>query len=76
MAAANKNLELCKLILLNEADKNPRDKKGNTPLHEAAENGHLDVCKLIMDNISDKNPTNRYGDTPLHGAAQYLVTSP
>ena len=51
-------------------DTNPRDQRGETPLHWAAWNGHFHVCKLILDNTGDKNPEDNIGWTPLHAAAE------
>ena len=64
-------LEVCKLIIDQMDDKNPKmGEFMNTPLHEAALNGHLHICKLIVDNIYDKSPRNIYqGRTPIHKAA-------
>ena len=64
------NLEISKLIIGNEDNKNPEDIWGITPLHAAATHGKLEVCKLIIGNVIDKNPKNEKGDTPLHFAAQ------
>ena len=50
-------------------EKNPKDVKGNTPLHEAANCGHLETLKLIIDKVEEKNPENNKGCTPLHIAA-------
>ena len=47
--------EVCKFIIEDAKDKNPKNDKNNvTPLHLAAQNGHLQVCKLIMDSIHDQ----------------------
>ena len=50
-------------------EKNPKDVKGNTPLHEAANCGHLETLKVIIDKVEEKNPENNKGCTPLHIAA-------
>ena len=50
-------------------EKNPRDCRGVTPLHLAADNGHLDIYKLIFENVDKKNPTSDDGNAPLHYAA-------
>jgi ankyrin repeat protein len=64
-------------------DKNPKDVRGETPLHKAAENGYLDICKIILEDpsVDDKNPKclkiwdmdycrDFKGETPLHLAAK------
>ena len=49
LAAMNGNLDLCKIIMDNIENFNPRNFEGNTPLLMAATNGHFEVCKNIMD---------------------------
>ena len=49
--------------------KNPKEKNGWTPLHDAALNGYQDVCRFILENVADKNPEDDCGNTPLHEAA-------
>ena len=29
-------------------DKNPKNKKGTTPLHKASSKGHLNICELLI----------------------------
>ena len=69
MSAKKGHLEICKIILDNTVDKNPKDNSDWTPLHRAAGNGHVEVCKLILENITNKNPPALNGRTPLHVAA-------
>ena len=71
-AARNGHLQVCKLIIGNVFDKNPRINDRTTPLHVAAMNGHFEVCKLIMANVVDKNPINMVGMTPQAYAHQYF----
>ena len=52
----NGQFEVCKFILENVEDKNPKKDDGGTPLHSTAQDGNLDVCKLIFENVDDKNP--------------------
>ena len=56
-------------ILGNVDNKNPKEKSGWTPLHDAALNGYQDVCRFIVQNVADKNPKDDCGNTPLHEAA-------
>lgn len=51
-------------------NKNPKDRTGNTPLHNAAYHGHIEICLFIVRNVIDKNPKNQQGRTPLHNAAE------
>ena len=67
-AAKEGRLNVCRLIIQNNQNKNPADDDNNTPLHSAAEEGNLEICRLIIENVQDKNPANRNGDTPLHKA--------
>ena len=45
------HLQVCKLILENVDDKNPKKKDEWTPLHIAVKNCHLEVFKLILENV-------------------------
>ena len=47
VAAEKGYLDLCRFILQNVGDKNPRNSRGKTLLSLAAENGHTNVCILI-----------------------------
>ena len=78
-AAAQGYIEICHLtifsLIVNNTDVNPRDDKGNTPLHVAAANGEKEVWKAIASiklTLEDKipedyiNPKNDKGLTHLH----------
>ena len=70
MSADNGSLEIIKYLLKKLVNKNPRNKKGATPLHFAARNGNFDICLLLIANIgNEKNPRDNFGITPLHAAA-------
>ena len=58
------NLEICRLIIENVEEKNPKDHYGVTPLHRAAKEGHLEICRLIIENVEEKNPKRDNGWTP------------
>ena len=51
-------------------NKNPRNSRGTTPLHEAAAFGYLDLVEEIFESVTNKNPKDNKGDTPLHVAAK------
>ena len=68
-AAFDGQLDVCKAIMDNILDKNPKDNEGMTPLHCAAERGHLGICTYIMDHLQNKNPKDNHDWTPLHCAA-------
>ena len=62
--------QICKTIVKEAQDKNPRDTKGRTPLHAAAAKGFEHICKLIINsNIVDKNPPDNLGNTPYQAAS-------
>jgi ankyrin repeat protein len=52
------------------ADVNPKEKRGSTPLHFAAENGHLDVCRILLKCNADVDSQKDDGSTPLHQASR------
>ena len=70
-AARCGHTDICRLILVNVDDKNPKKEFGITPLHEAAKQGHTDICRLIIASVQVKNPEGQHGNTPLHTAARY-----
>ncbi|KAK3869071.1 hypothetical protein Pcinc_025597 [Petrolisthes cinctipes] len=58
-------------LLERGANINDRDKKGNTPLHEAAKWGHLRNCRVLIERGNARVGTNNHNCvTPLHYAAQ------
>ena len=68
-AARNGRIDICRLIIDNRENKNPKGKRGLTILHHAAGHGLQDICTLIMDRVDNKNPSDVFGITPLHWAA-------
>ena len=64
-------LDICKLIIHQVEDKNPKNIDDETPLHHAAKCGFLEICLLIIDKVIDKNPQDYSGKTPL----RHVVTS-
>ena len=57
--------EVCKVLLENQAEKNPKNNKGWTPLHCAAQKGKLNVCKTLIEAGVEVNSINNKGETPL-----------
>ena len=49
-AAENGLIDICKLIIEQIKDKNPRNISGYTPLHFAVIRGNLGICKYIIKN--------------------------
>ena len=72
VAAIDGNIELCRLLVNNIHDVNPKDGNGHIPLYYAATNGHLEVFRIIMERAKDKNPSETSGWTPFHQAAKYF----
>ena len=75
-AAQNGHFNICKTLLENMSNKNPRGKgvlfeiqKGCTPLHLAAGRGHFKIFILIENELEEKNPKKDDNVTPLHNAA-------
>ena len=62
--------EVCKVLLQNGADKDPRGNGGRTPLHQAAFHGEAEVCKVLLQKGADKNLRDDDGRTPLDCARQ------
>ena len=59
-AAKKGHLSLCKLIIKNVQDKNPKGKNGQTPLHVAALNGHTGKSFSVALIFASTNP--QYGN--------------
>ena len=70
-ASENGNFSLCRLIIENAEEKNPKGKDGITQLHIAVQKGNTSLFQLIFENAKDKNPADNKGMTPLHLAVQY-----
>uniref|UniRef100_A0A7N6AJ32 Ankyrin repeat domain 52 n=1 Tax=Anabas testudineus TaxID=64144 RepID=A0A7N6AJ32_ANATE len=67
--AAQRHVDVVKLMLSRSADKSCKDKQGYTPLHAAAASGHIEIVKCVCSVISNVNQPNKCGYTPLHLAA-------
>ena len=66
-------LNFIKINIKKIENKNPSDKNGWTPIHEAAKYGQWVVVRFIFDKIGFKNPNDHKGQTPLHlGTFQLL----
>ena len=59
------------MLLENNADVNPQDKLGATPLHRAASQGHTDVVRILCENPKIRiDIKDNEGNTPLHLACE------
>ena len=72
--AQNGHLDICRHIIGNIENTNPRDSYGGvTPLHLAAQEGHTEICEIIIQSSEDVNPAGNeswFRETPLHAAAK------
>jgi ankyrin repeat protein len=67
-AAQTGNVELVELLISKGGvAPNIKDKRGNTPLHNAS---HRDIAALLIDKGADVNAKNNVAQTPLHIACQ------
>jgi ankyrin repeat protein len=66
-AAYRGDVEMLRILLRTEHDKDFRDPLGGTALHVAIFGSNLEVIRLLLDNGFDVNAKSRYnGYTPLH----------
>jgi uncharacterized protein len=70
-AAANRHLEICRLLLEHEAPVNATQADDFTPLHEAAQNGQLELVRLLLEYGASVNARKSDGQTPLALAEEY-----
>jgi hypothetical protein len=61
--------EIARLLLQHGADKNARNKDGETPLMWAALTGTLELVRLLVEAGVPMNVVDARGNTPLHAAA-------
>ena len=66
-------MPLCWFIIITVEQKNPRDHKGETPLHLAAKKGHFDVCQLMVKHLNNLYPENDDCETPYSLAEDYSI---
>ena len=52
-------LDICKLIISNIDDKNPKAEDGTTPLHAAKKEGHESVVRLLKSFDNSLHPAKR-----------------
>ena len=71
MASHKGHLEVVRLLLEANADKDKATVIGSTSLHGASYNGHLEVVRLLLEANADKDKaTNADGVTPLYLASK------
>ncbi|AVP87645.1 hypothetical protein phytr_7050 [Candidatus Phycorickettsia trachydisci] len=69
-AAINGEVEVMRMLLDANVDKEARSINGGTPLHYAAIEGHVEVVKMLLDANADKDARDDKSATPLHCAAK------
>ena len=69
IAAQHWHLEVARLLLGFNADKDKAINDGATPLHSAADKGPLEVARLLLESKADKDKAMNDGATTLHVAA-------
>jgi ankyrin repeat protein len=67
LAAQKGFKEVAELLLANKADPNAKSKRGDTPLHWAA-NGHKEIVALLLANKAKVDIKDNNGTTPLSRA--------
>jgi len=67
--SSRENLLLVKMLLLNKAKINARNKAQATPLHFAASSSNPKVLEFLLNNTSAVNEKDENGHTPLHAAS-------
>ena len=70
LAAQYGNMEVYELISKELDDKNPRDRYGETPLHNAVRYGRYEICQFITKNTENLESLDILGNTPLQLAEQ------
>ncbi|CAE7415636.1 ANKRD29, partial [Symbiodinium sp. KB8] len=70
VASENGHIEVTRLLLEANADKDKANQDGATPLFIAAQNGHLEVVRLLLQANADKDKALEDSVTPLYVAAQ------
>jgi ankyrin repeat protein len=66
-AAKRGDIEIMKLVFINNSTVNNRDREGNTPLHYAAKGGYLKIATLLVENGAEYlgKAVNYNGNTPI-----------
>ena len=66
LAARKGHLEVCKILLENNVDKNPRNINEYTPLHFAAEERYKEATELLIKQGANMEKADNNGKTPRH----------
>ncbi len=70
-AIKNGDIERIRKLISQGADVNAKDKRGMTPLHNAAYYGQRQVAEVLIAKGANVNETDTAGQTPLHIAANF-----
>jgi len=75
LAAANGQIDICKLLVDYHADINKTEGCGMTPLMVAARGGHIEVCKFLGEVGADKTLCSKSGRTAYYFCSNdYAIT--
>ncbi len=64
-ASANRNLDICRMLIERGIDANAKQEGGFTPLQAAAQNGQLELVELLLGHGADASAKNDKGQTAL-----------
>ena len=70
-AAYKWHVDVCKILIDNDADVEEKGSEGRTALHYAAISGHVDVCRFLLENGANIEEKEDNGATPLILAANF-----
>ena len=63
------HVEVMRVLLEMDAEKEAKDDNGSRPLHQAAYSGHVEAMELLVQMGAEKDAKDANGRTPLHWAA-------
>lgn len=69
-AAANGDVQGCKILVQRGANVDARDAEGLTPLAWAAQYGRVEAARYLISQRANLNPADKWGFTPLMWASQ------
>jgi ankyrin repeat protein len=65
LAASEGHLDICQILLEQNADVRVHDDSGYTPLHLAASSRHLEIARILLKYNAEVNSRDEDGSTPL-----------
>lgn len=70
-AEAEESGQLVEALISNGADVDPRDQRGQTPLHYAAQRGYKRIAELLIAGGAEVDAEDDISETPLHHAIRW-----